>query len=119
MRKLHFVAAVAALPLPGCVTFGQMDQGLSSLVGQPVDTAVNVLGYPSVNVRLPVATCCSGAAHLKDSYRHEHRAIVRHGELERGMGDLLGHDNANILRAGQLQLLDYAASRRQHSSFRV
>jgi hypothetical protein len=35
------------------------------------------------------------------------------------MGDLLGHDNANILRAGQLQLLDYAASRRQHSSFRV
>lgn len=46
MRGYIGAAAVAAT-LTGCVTFGQMNQGLDALVGQPLDTAVNVLGYPS------------------------------------------------------------------------
>jgi hypothetical protein len=41
------VATAVAATLTGCVTFGQMDKGLASLVGEPLDTAVNVLGYPS------------------------------------------------------------------------
>lgn len=43
----YVAAVVAAATLTGCVTFGQMNQGLSLLVGQPLDTAVDVLGYPS------------------------------------------------------------------------
>lgn len=33
--------------LAGCTTWGQMDDGLTSLQGQPLDTAVRILGYPS------------------------------------------------------------------------
>jgi hypothetical protein len=45
VKKL-FVSA-GAIVLSGCVTFGQFDQGLASLVGRPIDVAVSVLGFPT------------------------------------------------------------------------
>lgn len=33
--------------LAGCTTWGQMNDGLASLQGQPLDSAIRVLGYPS------------------------------------------------------------------------
>lgn len=35
-----------AITLAGCATFGQLEAGLSSLVGRPQAEAVNALGYP-------------------------------------------------------------------------
>lgn len=33
--------------LAGCTTWGQMNDGLAALQGQPLDSAIRVLGYPS------------------------------------------------------------------------
>lgn len=45
---LHFLAALSLiLALSGCVTFGQMETGLNSLMGSSEQAAFNVLGYPS------------------------------------------------------------------------
>lgn len=38
---------LAALCLGGCATFGDLDKGLASLVGQPAARAIDALGYPS------------------------------------------------------------------------
>lgn len=38
---------VLCLWLCGCATFGQMERGLNSLQGQNIQTAFDVLGYPS------------------------------------------------------------------------
>lgn len=51
MRNVLFAAAVAAT-LTGCVTFGDLDRGLQSLVGQPLDRAVDVLGYPTTQLQV-------------------------------------------------------------------
>lgn len=44
--RLMFLS-VAAAALSGCATWGQMDDGLRGLVGQPIDAAVAKLGYPN------------------------------------------------------------------------
>lgn len=46
MRRAILCAAFAA-QLSGCATWGQFDDGLRSLVGRPLDEAINVLGMPS------------------------------------------------------------------------
>ncbi|WP_234424367.1 hypothetical protein [Dickeya sp. ws52] len=46
MKKIILIA-LPILITSGCVTFKQMDEGLSSLVGKNKDVAFNVLGYPS------------------------------------------------------------------------
>lgn len=38
---------LVAVVLTGCATFKNMDAGLGSLVGQPVDMAIARLGYPT------------------------------------------------------------------------
>lgn len=46
MRKI-IAGIVVALTLSGCATFGQMEDGLNGLVGQPLDAAVARIGFPS------------------------------------------------------------------------
>ncbi|WP_186426354.1 hypothetical protein [Cupriavidus metallidurans] len=46
MKKILCVI-LAALPLGGCATWGQMDQGLNALSGRTLDDAINVFGMPS------------------------------------------------------------------------
>ncbi len=45
MKKIALLAAAAALT--GCVTWGQMDDGLRGLIGQPINVAISKIGYPS------------------------------------------------------------------------
>lgn len=47
--RVTTVAAVTccAFALTGCVTFGQFDKGMSALVGEELDTAIQVFGMPS------------------------------------------------------------------------
>ncbi|WP_232037694.1 hypothetical protein [Serratia rubidaea] len=45
MKNRSLILATTLL-LTGCVTFGQMDNGLDSLVGKNKDVAFRVLGYP-------------------------------------------------------------------------
>lgn len=46
--KSRMIAGLAgAAVLTGCVTFGQMDEGLRNLQGQPLSVAVAKIGYPS------------------------------------------------------------------------
>ena len=45
MRKI--IISLAVLALSGCATWGQMEDGLASLQGKPLNVAVNTLGYPS------------------------------------------------------------------------
>ncbi|NYH99600.1 hypothetical protein [Cupriavidus plantarum] len=47
MIRSSVSCAASALLLTGCVTWGQFDQGLDSLVGRPLDDAINVLGMPA------------------------------------------------------------------------
>lgn len=47
MIRSSVSCAASALLLTGCVTWGQFDQGLDSLVGRPLDDAINVLGMPT------------------------------------------------------------------------
>lgn len=44
MKKLWLVAAFV---LAGCTSFSVLDKELPKLVGQPVDVAVNKLGFPN------------------------------------------------------------------------
>lgn len=46
MKRIAGMCALTCA-LSGCVTFGQMDKGLSALRNQPVSVAVQVLGYPA------------------------------------------------------------------------
>ena len=46
MRKIIALLALAIL-VSGCATFGQMEKGLNALQGSNVQTAFDVLGYPS------------------------------------------------------------------------
>lgn len=43
----QILALLTLLALTGCATWSQMDQGLASLRGKPLDRAIKVLGYPS------------------------------------------------------------------------
>jgi hypothetical protein len=43
----NIIVTVVAVILSGCVTLDQFDRGLSALVGKPLTTATDVLGYPS------------------------------------------------------------------------
>lgn len=49
MTRLKHLVVIAAVPLAvsACATFGQLDDGLSALVGQNEEVAFQVLGYPS------------------------------------------------------------------------
>lgn len=49
MKKL---VIFAALTLGGCATFSNIENGLSSLVGKPVQVAFNSLGYPSGQMKI-------------------------------------------------------------------
>lgn len=47
-KKLHLIAAfIIALSVFGCATFTDIQNGLSAMIGKPVSTAIDVLGYPS------------------------------------------------------------------------
>jgi hypothetical protein len=47
-RKIGLLfTLLGALALGACATFGDMDKGLASLMGQDAEVAFNVLGYPS------------------------------------------------------------------------
>nr|WP_198982706.1 hypothetical protein [Herbaspirillum sp. ASV7] len=41
------ISVVALLSLAGCVTFGQMHDGLTALKGQPLSAAIAKIGLPS------------------------------------------------------------------------
>lgn len=41
------ISVIAMLGLTGCATWGQLDEGLDSLVGRPLDVAITKLGYPA------------------------------------------------------------------------
>ena len=41
------IAFVLIACLSGCATFGQMEKGLNALQGENIQTAFNVLGYPT------------------------------------------------------------------------
>jgi hypothetical protein len=44
----QFVTISFLIPiLSGCATFGQMEEGLNALMGNKIETAFDVLGYPS------------------------------------------------------------------------
>lgn len=43
----YFLSAIYILALSGCATFGQMEDGLNSLMGRAEQEAFSVLGYPS------------------------------------------------------------------------
>lgn len=45
MRK-SIGALVLAITLAGCATFGQLEAGLTALIGRPESEAFNALGYP-------------------------------------------------------------------------
>lgn len=45
--KNKFICLATVFALTGCVTFGQMDSGLNSLIGKDKSVAFQVLGYPS------------------------------------------------------------------------
>ncbi len=45
MRKIAPLAAAAVLV--GCATWGQMNEGLQGLLGQPIEVAINKIGYPT------------------------------------------------------------------------
>ncbi|WP_342052012.1 MULTISPECIES: hypothetical protein [unclassified Cupriavidus] len=47
MIRVPIASAIGVLVLGGCVTWGQFDDGLNSLVGRPLDDAINVLGMPA------------------------------------------------------------------------
>lgn len=47
MRKILGIVVSAVLPLAGCVTWEQFDRGMDTLIGQPVDHAISILGFPS------------------------------------------------------------------------
>jgi len=51
MRKAIPVMAAVSL-LAGCATWGQMDSGLQSLHGQPLQAAVSKLGFPTGEARV-------------------------------------------------------------------
>lgn len=44
MKKIILLLLI---PISGCATFGQLEQGLSYMMGKPETVAFNVLGYPS------------------------------------------------------------------------
>lgn len=47
MKKAWMAAVAMALPLTGCVaTYGQFNEGLDSLVGQPLTVAIDAFGMP-------------------------------------------------------------------------
>lgn len=46
MKKIS-VAVLSILTISGCATWGQMNEGLQGLLGQPIDVAVNKIGYPT------------------------------------------------------------------------
>ncbi|MDH7975936.1 hypothetical protein QH494_27470 [Sphingomonas sp. AR_OL41] len=41
---------LCAVVLAGCTTFSNIDEGMTALVGQPIDAAVDKLGYPTNQV---------------------------------------------------------------------
>ena len=45
MRKI--IVCTLILSLAGCVTFGQMNDGLAALKGQPLSAAITKIGLPS------------------------------------------------------------------------
>lgn len=45
MRKL--IAVTSVLALAGCATWGQMNDGLNGLLGQPINVAISKIGYPA------------------------------------------------------------------------
>ncbi|MBG7619367.1 hypothetical protein I5R65_07815 [Herbaspirillum sp. AP02] len=45
MQKFALIITAAALT--GCATWGQLDDGLKGLLGQPIDVAINKIGYPN------------------------------------------------------------------------
>lgn len=48
MRILRFVSVLSAsLLLAGCATFGQINDSLKPLLGQPVDVAIQHFGFPA------------------------------------------------------------------------
>jgi hypothetical protein len=47
VQKTICVSIALAVALTGCATWGQFDAGLHTLVGQPLSTATDVLGYPT------------------------------------------------------------------------
>lgn len=46
--KSFFIVCCAIVS--GCASFGDLEAGLNSLVGKPVDTAVHIFGYPDSRV---------------------------------------------------------------------
>lgn len=41
------ISVIAMLGLTGCATWGQLDEGLTALVGKPVTAAIEKIGYPN------------------------------------------------------------------------
>lgn len=46
MKKLGILMLIGA-SLTGCVTWGDLDQGLNNLRGKPISAAIERIGYPS------------------------------------------------------------------------
>jgi hypothetical protein len=46
------VFAVSAFALSGCTTFSHMETGLNSLMGQPLQAAIDTLGYPKGQMKV-------------------------------------------------------------------
>ncbi|KEO91528.1 hypothetical protein EH31_02335 [Erythrobacter longus] len=44
--KFGIASAIGALSLAGCATFSNMETGLNTLMGQPLQAAIDTLGYP-------------------------------------------------------------------------
>ena len=47
LKALWIVAAIVSVCGAGCATFGQLEDGLSALMGRNESVAFDVLGYPS------------------------------------------------------------------------
>jgi hypothetical protein len=47
MRKIIVTTALVTVGLSGCATFGQLEEGLDGLIGQNIQAAISVLGFPS------------------------------------------------------------------------
>lgn len=45
--KIKGMVLMGTVLLSGCATWGQLDEGLDSLINQPISTAIDRIGYPN------------------------------------------------------------------------